>query len=287
MKDDRPKWAHFEAFVTAIHHHLEPTGTTVEADVQLREPHGASHQIDVLIGRDRPAGPTLVSCKAWSQKVGVDHVREWSDIVRHTGAAAGVIVGESGFTSAAKAAARNPARNISLWLPRALTLDDFAPDAESPDGYIAGVEVNGTIFEPRLAASTFRLEASRADGPPEGKNLQYELSFATRGQWDLLDASGLVIGNLWDEFLKATQPQDTPGPRSYVPSRKTYVIVQDIRLELHGMYFELEVDEHRLSTTVDLLKEAFSYENVLDGTQRIVPYPALRWSRWRPSSPGA
>lgn len=131
------KWKKFEHLVARIHQALDASSFEFEHDVDVAELSGTTHQVDVLL---RPkssfTGPVLVSCKDRKERVGMTHVREWSDIVAHTGAAAGVIVARAGFASGACDLAKEPSRRISLWIPRPLIEEDFAPDEQSPEEYI-------------------------------------------------------------------------------------------------------------------------------------------------------
>ncbi len=268
------KWQGFEQLVACIHQLLNATDYDVEHDVTVSEPSGASHQVDVYL---RPktgfAGPILVSCKAWAEPVGVDHVREWSDIVQHTGAAAGVIVAMSGFTSGAVDAARNKERRISLWRPRPLTPDDFAPDEKSTEGYIAHVTIQGELKAPRIIESTFTLDAPRADGKPPTREVQYQFSVDNREQWYLRDSSDNLVGNLVDLVVGRAKELSDSGSAEIVLNNKHFLVLGGVRLVLRRVAFDVEVVTHKFSVEVDLFRDAFGYENILTGDLKIVPLP--------------
>ncbi|MGC4066361.1 MAG: restriction endonuclease [Polyangiaceae bacterium] len=268
------KWQDFEHLVATIHQLLNATDYSVETDVVLTEPSGAKHQIDVVLQPKTPfAGPILVSCKAWREPVGVDHVREWSDIVQHTGAAAGVIVALSGFTGGAIDASRNKERRISLWKPRPLTTDDFAPDGDSPDGYLAHICIQGQLRAPRIVEKTFRLEAPRADGKPATRQTSFNFSLASRDQWYLRDTQDNVVDNLWDQVVALAQSAQASGNVEIVPDEPRFFVLQGVRLQLRRVSFDVEVIVHELNGEVNLFKDAFGYVNAITEELKIVPLP--------------
>jgi hypothetical protein len=271
------KWQQFEQLVAAIHRLLNGADYDVEVDVKITEPAGATHQIDVLL---RPksvfAGPILISCKAWSGPVGIEHVREWADIVQQTGAAAGVIVAESGFTSGAIDAARSICRRISLWRPRPLTDKDFVPDTESPNGYISQVQVRICLAQPRLVEGSVKLDVSRADGQSDGTTGSAIFSYQTRDLWYLRDETDNIVGNLWDLFL--TRAQTATSAVEIVPSESRFLVLDGTRMRFNRLAFAIEniVDERTIE--IDLLKSAMGYENAVSGRACIVPLPLLKFS---------
>lgn len=269
------KWQQFEQLVAAIHRLLNAADYEVEVDVQVNEPAGATHQIDVLL---RPksafAGPILISCKAWTDPVGIDHVREWADIVQQTGAAAGVIVGESGFTSGAVDAARTVTRRISLWQPRPLTNLDFAPDADSPNRYVAKVQARLCLAEPRLVEGSVKFDVLRADGCSDGKTSSATFSYQTRDLWYLRDERDRIVGNLWDLFLEKAL-----AATSFVeiaPEEPRFLVLDGIRLRFNRLTFAVEHIIHERKIEIDLLKSAMGYENVVSGMVNIIPLPLLK-----------
>ena len=269
------RWQEFEHLVAAIHRVLNAADYDIEVGASLVEPLGAKHQIDVLLRPRTPfAGPILVSCKAWSDPVGVDHVREWSDIVQHTGAASGVIVAEAGFTSVAMDAARNVERRVSLWKPRPLTIQDFGPDADSPDGYIARVEARVVVATPRLVEGSFKLDISRADGLPGSEQLSRVFCFATRDQWYLRDDQDNVVENLWDLFVARGQAAQSRNVE-VAPREARFLVLDGVRMRFNRMAFVVQADQHEIHFDVDLLASAFGYENVLTGKVQVVPLPPL------------
>jgi Restriction endonuclease len=271
------KWQEFEQLIAAIHRLINSADYDVESNVKLTEASGASHQIDVLV---RPktnfAGPVLVSCKAWTEAVGIDHIREWSDIVQHTGAASGVIVAQFGFTAGAIEGARNPERRVSLWKPRLLTEADFGPDVESPTGYIARIGVTGTVSVPQLVHETFKLDATRADGMNEGRDVLFNLSFASRDHWYLRDEQDNVVGNLWDMFVVAAESAAGSALHEIVPEEARFLVIDGIRFRLNGLSFGIEVIEHERHVDIDLRDHAIGYENVLTKHVEFVPLPHLK-----------
>ena len=268
MKD----WERFEGLVAQIHRVLNAADYDIETDVTLREQSGATHQVDVLLRPKTPfAGLILISCKAWESRVGVDHVREWSDVVQQTGAASGVIVSMRGFTRDALDAARNPVRRLSLWTPRKLTLDDFAPDEDSPDGYIARVSTRVVVTEPRLVEGSFVLDTFRADGKPKGHELAYSFSANDRATWYLRDEQDNIAENLWDVFVKRATSAAQSGVIEIIPPEPRFVVLGGTRLGVRRIAFQIEVRRHEQAIEVDLLKRAIAYENALTGGVSIVP----------------
>ena len=122
------RWEKFEDLIARIHKAVDGDYFRVEHNVRNMEPGPgqAPAQIDILL---KPMSPLLassfVSCKSSGDPVGIDHVREWSDIVHRAGAAAGIIVSPTGFTAGAIDAAKDPTRRLSLWVPRPFTDEDY------------------------------------------------------------------------------------------------------------------------------------------------------------------
>jgi hypothetical protein len=272
-----PKWQAFEKLVAAIHVALNGSEFDVRTDETLVEPEGATHQIDVILRPKSPfMGPTLISCKAWSAPVGVSHIREWADIVQQTGAAAGVVVAQSGFTADALNCARNPVRRISLWVPRPLTEADFAPDEESPDGYIAAVTFDGTIIEPELVPGTFKLDVERPDGTRGTDRVEFNFSAVTRNQWHLRDETDSIVGNLWDQFVSGVAEMKATSSFEIVPSTPTFLALGGIKVRLNQLTCMIDVHVYETTTTVDVRDHALAYENALTKQILIVPLPFLR-----------
>ncbi len=270
------KWQKFEQLVAAIHAHLNAADYDVETDVTLTERDGATHQVDVVLRPKTPfSGPILVSCKAWNVPVGVSHIREWADIVQQTGAAAGVVVAQSGFTADAINVARNPARRISLWVPRALLSADFNPDARSSTGYIEGVAITGFLWEPRLVKDTFNLDAVRADGIRGKTEHRFVFSASTHNQWYLRDEQDAIVGNLWDQFVSRAVSVEHSSAIQIEPSSPLFLIFDGVRFRVNRLTCKIEVVEHKFDISVDLLKDALGYENVIDKQLRIIPLQGL------------
>jgi hypothetical protein len=266
------RWKKFEQIVATIHRLLN-ADYDIEEDSMIVEPNGAKHQIDVVLRPRTPfLRPVLVSCKAWSKPVEIDHFREWSDIVQHSGAAAGVIVAESGFTSDSIKAAQNVERRVSLWKPRPLTKADFAPDNKSPNGYIARVLTHLTLATSRLVEGSITLDISRADGPPLGETVAKHFSAATRNLWYLRDEQDNVVENLWDLFVKHGQSANTPLVE-LIPRESRFLMLDGVRMRFNRLTFEIQHNVHEVSFEVNLLEETLAYENVLTGSIQIVPLP--------------
>jgi len=270
------KWQKFEALVAAMHQYLNGSAYVVETDVKVYDARGTPNQVDVVMRPKTPfAGPVLISCKAWQNPVGIEHVREWADIVQQTGASNGLIVAEKGFTQGAKDAARVRTRRVSLWQPRLLVDDDFKPDDNSRHGYVRKVEVDFTLRAPRLVEGSFQLNVARADSPPEGRKLRLEFSAARRHLWDLYSDSGKVEGNLWDKFQSMALSVQKSCKVEYVPSGDEFVVMGDVKLRVNGLSFEILVDEVTFDVAVDLAVDAMCYQNVLTRETRLVPMSAL------------
>lgn len=269
-------WQQFEQFVEALYKTLLPAEYEIERDVKISDSSGAVHQIDVLIRpRARLSGPILVSCKAWNTKVGIDHIREWADIVAESGAAAGVIVAQSGFTDDAIQAAKSVTRRVSLWVPRALTPRDFSADEVSPTGYVSSVSIRGFLNDPRPILETFNLDVEKADGPPEGRGLNFHFSAKTRSQWYLRDAMDNIVGNLWDQFVEQVSTISQSSRLIIQPELPRFLVLDGVRLRLRELSCHIEVRSHRIEVEIDLLKDAMGYENVITREMRIVPLPML------------
>lgn len=271
------RWKQFENLVASIHSVLNTADYTVESDVTIQEPSGARHQVDVLL---RPktefAGPVLVSCKAWSDPVGVDHIREWADIVQHTGAAAGVVVAESGFTSGAIEAAKNVSRRLSLWRPRKLTHEDFGPDERSPHGYISRVQTKGRIRDPQFVEGSLHFGLVRADGTSGGHEIEYTFSADTRKQWYARDELDNISANLWDIFAARVSAAEDSGVIEVPFKEPTFLVFSGVKFRIQRMSFEVVVRIHEFVIDVDMLKRGLAYENVVTGAVRIVPLPQLQ-----------
>lgn len=265
------EWQTFEKLVARIYQVLDGSSYKVEHDVRLTEPNGGTAQIDVMLTpKNKMTGPVLVSCKFWEDRVGVDHVREWSDIVQQQGAAAGIIVARSGFTKGAMDAARIPARRVHLWIPRELTLDDFGPDEDSPTGYIARLGLTTELAVSQPDGHTVKLKLEPADG--NMNPISYVLGEEDRDSWYLRDSKDKIVGNLWDRYKKAATTT-TPGPVQIKPERATYLVLEGRRFQFLGLSFEQQVDVITDRLDIDLTKLKFAYQNVLTGQVRQVPLP--------------
>jgi hypothetical protein len=275
-------WQKFENLVADIHKLLDKSGAyEVLTDQKVTEPAGASHQVDVLLKPASPfTGPILVSCKSGKHAVTMAHVREWSDIVHNTGAAAGVIVAESGFTSDAIPLAKVPSRRLSLWVPRRLTLDDFGPDEKSeaqPDGtqagYIAGINMRMVVREPRPRTDTWRLEIERV-GAKTGRTVQFQFSSANRDDWYLRNEEDRVVDNLWDRYVEAANALQASGLARVIAEDIQFLVLGGVRHRFKSFAIEVDVKEHVHEVRLDLREDAFGYENVATGEVRVVPLPA-------------
>ena len=270
-------WQHFENLVASIHRFVSGSEYEVETNVLLTEPSGGSHQIDVrLVPKSHFARPILISCKAWKAPVGVEHIREWSDIVQQTGAGSGVVVAEHGFTEGAIHLARKPERRLSLWTPRPLTLEDFAPDGDCPDGYVARVPVEICAISNRIVDGSFKLDAARTDGKNEGRAQRFSFGPSNRDLWFLRDEADNLRENLWDVIAAVVDGAGRAGEHRIEPKERRFLVLDGIRYQFAGAAFEIESHEHRRSLHFDILPNAMGYENAVTGEVTFVPLPHLR-----------
>ncbi len=272
-------WLKFEHLVAQIHRVADGEYYTVEHDVTITEPSSSRvrAQIDIVLRPKSPfMGPVFVSCKSSGHSVGIDHVREWSDIVAHAGAAAGVIVSPTGFTADAIDAASDPTRRISLWVPRAFTDDDYAPDDKSPDGYLRSIHttLRARVLQPVL--DSFSLDVEPASGRYEGVTVEYTFGAETREQYYLRDASDNVVGNLWDEYLKAAKSVRTSSTVRVEFGEPRFLVLNGHRVRFNCLSAKINVATFSLPFETDFSKETFAYENVLTREMRTVPLPARR-----------
>jgi hypothetical protein len=267
-------WKHFERLVAQIHDVLDGSNYTVTHNVTLTEVSGATHQIDVLLTpKTAFSGPVLISCKSSESPVGIDHIREWADIVSHLGAAAGVIVSSTGFTSGAIAAAKDPTRRISLWIPRPLTANDFAPDEKSPDGYIREVNAQAVIREPRPHPDTFVLDVESVTGKHEGITLKFQFSAGSRDSFYLRDGQDNVVANLWDNYVEMATNLHASGIVRVEPAEPRFIVLDGHRFLFKSLSMYVEIVEHMVDINVDLAKMAFAYENAVTQVTKTVPLP--------------
>jgi hypothetical protein len=275
------KWKDFERLVARIHSVLDPELYEVAHNVRISEPGGGSHQVDVLLKPKRGfAGPVLVSCKSGGHSVGVDHVREWADVVQNTGASAGVIVAEAGFTNEAKTLASVPSRRLTLWMPRRLTLEDFAPDGASEiqedgtrAGYVCSVHMDLVLREPRPKPETMKLEVEPV-GPRTGKTVSHAFSQSTRNDWYLRDEHDRVVGNLWDLYVEAAKQLERSGAVEVVPDDPRFLVLGGVRQRFKSLAVEIEMVNHVREIDVDVREDALAYENAVTGEVKLVPLPA-------------
>ncbi|MCR9165968.1 MAG: restriction endonuclease [Nannocystaceae bacterium] len=269
-----PRWRSFEELVAQIHRALDSAQRySIETDQVLHDDHGGQYQVDVVLRpRDGFQSPILISCKAWKDKVGVEHIREWSSVVANLGASAGIIVAECGFTREALREAKPSARRLSLWTPRPLTLDDYGPDEASPTGYIASVGLNMTFMEQVLKTETLRVNLKRS--PSDNKKVvNCTFSKATREKWFLLNASNEVVGNAWDNFEACISQTLKTGTASFKPDADAFVVIDGVRAQFLEASIEVEMVAHKRNSTVNLLDHAIAYENAVTGEVRTVPLP--------------
>lgn len=280
MAEREESWKDFESLVAQIHRTLDPGGHfEIIQDVKLPEVHGAKSQVDILLrSRNKLMGDLLISCKSSKYPVGIDHVREWSDVVQRHGASGGAIVSPTGFTAEARLAAADPQRRISLWLPRRLNLDDFGPDEKSPDGYIARVEAKGIITEWRPRPETIQIKLEKVGD----LRLELHWSFSSneRESWYLRDAADNVVGNLWDRFVESERTVQEPGLFRIEPPEPQYVVLGGVRLRFRFLSFVFDRIEHVRNISVDLLELALAYENVVTGERSIIPLPPSVLGAW-------
>jgi hypothetical protein len=170
-------------------------------------------------------------------------------------------------------AARNPERRVSVWRPLELSLDDFAPDTGSPNGYIARVQTRGVVTEPHLVEGSFHLDTFRADGKPAAREASYVFSADRRNQWYLRDAEDAVADNLWDIFIDRATSVTHSGPVEIALPAPRFLVFDGIRLGLRRATFEIELRKQEFVIEVDMRKHAIAYENVLTGQVSMVPLP--------------
>ncbi len=288
MANCEESWRDFESLVAQIHRKLDPGGQfEIIQDVKLPEAHGAKSQVDVLLrSKNKLMGDVLISCKSSKHPVGIDHVREWSDVVQRHGASAGAIVSPTGFSADARLAATDPQRRISLWVPRHLSLDDFGPDEKSPNGYIARFEAQVIATEWRPRTETIEIKLDKVCDL-EGRALRWGFSRHERESWYLRDAADNVVGNLWDLFVESERMVKEPGPFRIVPPAPWYVVLDGVRLRFRFMSFVFDRIEHVRNVSVDLLEQALAYENFVSGELSIVPLPPSVLGTWNVPPRGA
>ena len=237
-------------------------------------PPGSKHQIDVVVNpKDGFSGSILVSCKSSKDVVGIEHVRAWADIAHQTGAAAGVIVSPTGFTSGAVDAARAPARRVSLWMPRALTDADFAPNDGSSDGYLRNIGTTFRIRQRRAREGSFVFDVESASGKREGLTLTFTFSAETRDLCYLRDERDNVVGNLWDDFLAAGKQVPVSGPVRVEPTEPRFLVVDRHRVRFKSLTVHIDVVEFEAKDEIDFAKLSFAYENAATGAIKMVPLP--------------
>ena len=100
------EWRRFEALVEAL---FQQGGFITES-----QSHGADGGVDIrLYSRHQPGQPvSLVQCKHWKKRVGVDKVRELRGVLAAQGVARGQLVCSSGFTPDAVAFAKDNGVNL-------------------------------------------------------------------------------------------------------------------------------------------------------------------------------
>lgn len=274
-KKETKRWRQFEQLVARIHQVLDASNVyDIEEDQILTDEAGATYQVDVVLRpRTAFAGPVLISCKAWKDKVGPGHVREWCAVVQALGASSGIIVAENGFTDVAIRTATPAHQRVTLWVPRPLTLDDFGPDESSPNGYIAGVNLKGTILEPRLREETFTLDAERAEGEPTGRQVSLQFSAKCRDQWNLFNGQGELVGNVWDLFVQRGNAIRESGTLRIQPDPDRFIVVGGVRMRFNGLSVAVELVHHTLNISVNLPESAIAFENVVSREMLIVPLP--------------
>jgi hypothetical protein len=267
-------WQKFEHLVARLHKVLGGDHYTVDQDITIAEPSGAEHQIDVVVTPKSPfLGRILISCKSGAENVGMDHVREWSDIVQHTGSASGVIVSPQGFTSGAIDLGKNTARRVSLWIARPLTDDDFAPDEKSPEGYIRRIELNLQIRESRPRIESFKVDAEAVTPEHKGQRISFNFSRETRDQFYLRDVQDNVVGNLWDDYIAAATSLPEGGPACVEPTELRFLIIEGHRVQFKSLRFEIDLVQHDSRHEIDLANGMYGYQNAVSG--QVLPVPLV------------
>lgn len=271
------RWLRFEHLVARIHEAVDGDYYTVEHDVTLTEPGTgrATAQIDILLRPRSPfLGPILISCKSSGERVGVDHVREWSDVVAHAGAAAGVIVSPTGFTAGAIDAAKDPTRRISLWLPRRFTDADYAPNDDSPNGYLRSIHTTFQVRIPQPDVESLVIDVEPVSERYEGIIVESRFAADTRDRYHLRDESDNVVGNLWDEYIKAGEAVRTSGIAQVEFTEPRFLVLAGRRVRFKRLSVKINVGTFSMESVLDFSKETFAYENAITGAVRSVPLPA-------------
>ena len=267
------RWQKFEHLVARIHQALDGDHYSVQHDVTVTEPGGAEAQVDVVLTPKTPfAGRILISCKSSGDPVGIGHVREWASIVQETGASAGVIVSPSGFTADAIEAATAPTRRVSLWSPRPLTDADFAPDDESPGGYLRSIHTTMRARMLSLREGTLTIDVEPI-GEPKGITVTSVFSAATRDGYYLRDSQDNVVGNLWDDYIAAAKNVSASGEIRVEFAEPRFLVVAGHRGRFRLLRAYIDVGHFETVFETDFARTAFAYENAVTGEIRTVPLP--------------
>jgi hypothetical protein len=183
--------------------------------------------------------------------------------------------GRTSYTKREQPPASSFQKADSRWTPSHLTLDDFAPDKDSPSGYIARVQTHLIVTEPHFVEGSFVLDTFRASGNPEGREIAYAFSAEVRSRWYLRDEQDGIAENLWDVFVDRATSAKQSGVIEIIPSEARFVVLEGVRLGVRRVAFEVEIRRHERTIEVDLLKRAIAYENALTGKVTIVPLPQV------------
>jgi hypothetical protein len=257
-----------ELLVAALHRLLDGDHFDVQHDVTLTTARGTSSQIDVLLTpKSSIAGPTLISCKDKNKPVSISHAREWATIVQQRGAALGVIVSRRGFTRETMALAGDQERRLQLWLLAELRETDF-------EGYIQKIHAEMRLRIPFVPEGSLKLDVSRVIPAPAPQLFSFTFSALHRDTWFLRDEADNIVGNIWDDFVRAsTRPGLSDGETltlNYAEPR--FIVLEQVRMLVRSVSWELRYQTLISEMHFDALKHfRYQYTNVLTGETRLIP----------------
>lgn len=137
------EWRRLEAVVEAL---FQQAGFQTKS-----QSHGADGGVDIwLFSKNKPGEPaSLVQCKHWSSKVGVDKVREFRGVMASHKVERGQFVGTGGFTDDAVAFARTNGINL---LDQNKLLDLISLRQPDQQQHLLGVALEGEYWKPTCAS---------------------------------------------------------------------------------------------------------------------------------------
>lgn len=142
------EWRRLEAVVEAL---FQQAGFETKA-----QSHGADGGVDIwLYSKNKPGEPaSLVQCKHWTAKVGVDKVREFKGVMASHKAERGQFVGTSGFTPDAETFAK--ANGINL-LDRTKLLGLISLRQPEQQQALLAVALEGEYWKPTCASCGIKM----------------------------------------------------------------------------------------------------------------------------------